>query len=217
MADYKVTDTELTSIANAIRTKGGTSNQLVFPTGFVSAVQAIPTGGGGGSVSDVVNILNIGLSGFSLVPYYTSSTNPTGYVLSYSSQDAGAVPAWALFNTTIEPVTNGGIGYARWTASQARPQWVQIELPEAEKANAFYIATVVDGISFCKTYEIQASNDGTNFTTLYTETLENAAIGKYVVLPTETIPYKYYRIVVTDSYNATYSGLTSFFPMYINV
>lgn len=46
MADYKVTDTELTSIANAIRTKGGTQAQLEFPTGFVSAVQAIPTGGG---------------------------------------------------------------------------------------------------------------------------------------------------------------------------
>ena len=50
MADYKVTDTELTSIANAIRTKGGTSAQLEFPTGFVSAVQAIPTGGGGDDI-----------------------------------------------------------------------------------------------------------------------------------------------------------------------
>lgn len=48
MADYKVTDTELISIANAIRTKGGTSAQLEFPTGFVSAVNAIPTGGGDG-------------------------------------------------------------------------------------------------------------------------------------------------------------------------
>lgn len=217
MADYKVTDTELTSIANAIRTKGGTSNQLVFPTGFVSAVQAIPTGGGGGSVSDVVNILNGGLSSISLVPFYTSATNPTGYVLTYSSQHAPTVPAWALFNATIAPVTNETIAYVRWTASQALPQWVQIELPEAEKANAFYIATIVGGVSLCKTYEVQASNDGTNFTTLYTETLENAAIGKYVALPAETIPYKYYRIVVTDSYNATYSGLTSFFPLYINV
>lgn len=48
MADYKVTDTELTGIANAIRTKGGTSEQLVFPNGFTSAINAIPTGGGGG-------------------------------------------------------------------------------------------------------------------------------------------------------------------------
>lgn len=38
MAEYKVTDTELTSIANAIRTKGGTQNPLEFPTDFVSAI-----------------------------------------------------------------------------------------------------------------------------------------------------------------------------------
>ena len=37
-------NSDLTSIANAIRTKGGTSEQLLFPTGFVSAVQAIPSG-----------------------------------------------------------------------------------------------------------------------------------------------------------------------------
>lgn len=41
MADYLVTDTELTSIANAIRTKGGTSAQLVYPTDFISAINAI--------------------------------------------------------------------------------------------------------------------------------------------------------------------------------
>ena len=49
MADYLVTDTELTSVANAIRTKGGTSANLSFPTEFVSAIDAIPTGGGGAS------------------------------------------------------------------------------------------------------------------------------------------------------------------------
>lgn len=48
MADYKVTDTELTSIANAIRTKGGTQALLEFPTDFVSAINEISTGGGGG-------------------------------------------------------------------------------------------------------------------------------------------------------------------------
>ena len=43
MADYKVTDTQLTSIANAIRTKGGTSAQLEFPTEFVDAIDNIST------------------------------------------------------------------------------------------------------------------------------------------------------------------------------
>ena len=44
MAEYVTTDTELTSVANAIRTKGGTSASLAYPTGFVSAIEAIPTG-----------------------------------------------------------------------------------------------------------------------------------------------------------------------------
>lgn len=51
MADYIVKDTELTSVANAIRTAGGTSSLLSFPNGFVSAVNNI-SGGGGSSSSD---------------------------------------------------------------------------------------------------------------------------------------------------------------------
>lgn len=54
MSDYKVTDTQLGSIADAIRTKGGTSAQLEFPTGFVSAIAAIPSGGGDGRFNTVI-------------------------------------------------------------------------------------------------------------------------------------------------------------------
>ena len=48
MAYRKVNDISLVSIADAIRAKGGTSDALVFPDGFVSAISAIQTGGGGG-------------------------------------------------------------------------------------------------------------------------------------------------------------------------
>lgn len=44
MAKCFVDDTSLTEIAEAIRTKGGTTDQLVFPAGFISAIEAI--GGG---------------------------------------------------------------------------------------------------------------------------------------------------------------------------
>ena len=46
MADYRATSTEFTAVADAIRTKGGTSAQFTWPNGFVSAVQAIPSGSG---------------------------------------------------------------------------------------------------------------------------------------------------------------------------
>ena len=47
MSYRKVNDNSLASVADAIRSKGGTSNALVFPDGFVSAISAIQTGGGG--------------------------------------------------------------------------------------------------------------------------------------------------------------------------
>lgn len=47
MANYIASDTDLTAVANAIRTKSGGSSQLTFPSGFVSEIQAIPSGGGG--------------------------------------------------------------------------------------------------------------------------------------------------------------------------
>lgn len=47
--DSAALDAGLLSVANAIRTKGGTSAPLAFPAGFVSAVEAITAGGGGSS------------------------------------------------------------------------------------------------------------------------------------------------------------------------
>lgn len=44
--DYLTNDTDLKKVADAIRAKGGTSAPLAYPSGFVSAIQAIPAGGG---------------------------------------------------------------------------------------------------------------------------------------------------------------------------
>lgn len=47
LVDSTQLDSDLTSVANAIRAKSGGSSQLAFPAGFVSEIQAIPSGGGG--------------------------------------------------------------------------------------------------------------------------------------------------------------------------
>ena len=44
MADYLTTDTDLASVASAIRTKGGTSGILIWPDGYVDAINAIDAG-----------------------------------------------------------------------------------------------------------------------------------------------------------------------------
>lgn len=44
LVDSTQLDADLTSVANAIRTKGGTSAQMAFPAGFVQAIGAISVG-----------------------------------------------------------------------------------------------------------------------------------------------------------------------------
>ena len=44
MSEYLTNTTDLTKVAAAIREKGGTSDPLVYPDGFVTAIQAIQTG-----------------------------------------------------------------------------------------------------------------------------------------------------------------------------
>ena len=46
VVDSASLDSKLTQVADAIRTKGNTSADLQFPSGFISAIQAIQTGGG---------------------------------------------------------------------------------------------------------------------------------------------------------------------------
>lgn len=48
LVDSTQLDSDLTSVANAIRAKSGGSSQLAFPAGFVSEIGNIPSGGGGG-------------------------------------------------------------------------------------------------------------------------------------------------------------------------
>lgn len=38
-------DADLTTVADAIRAKGGTTDNLLFPSGFASAINAISSGG----------------------------------------------------------------------------------------------------------------------------------------------------------------------------
>ena len=45
--DYLTNDTDLTAVADAIREKGGTNAALEWPSGYVDAIDAIETGGGG--------------------------------------------------------------------------------------------------------------------------------------------------------------------------
>ena len=64
MATYKVVDADqlnadMTSVADSIRTKGGTTEALAWPDGYKTAIEAIQTGGGGGSTSGPIDPVEV--------------------------------------------------------------------------------------------------------------------------------------------------------------
>ena len=54
LVDSSQLDNNLTLIANAIRAKGGTSASLSFPTEYITAINAIPSGGSSGYTRTVI-------------------------------------------------------------------------------------------------------------------------------------------------------------------
>ena len=72
MNKYAVYGEDLASVANSIRIKGNTSASLAFPSGFISAINAIPTGGGGTNFKDVAErtITSVDDSTITKVGYY---------------------------------------------------------------------------------------------------------------------------------------------------
>lgn len=101
LVDSTQLDADLTSIANAIRTKGGTSAQLAFPSEFVSAVNAIPTGGGGGGGD-----YQIAGGSFTLVQGYPDAYvdvdfEPTHAICFRPISDFAEITSWKLYCVTI--------------------------------------------------------------------------------------------------------------------
>ena len=122
--EYITTDTELTSIANAIRTKGGTSAPLVYPNGFVNAIGDIHDGGtdltsddegkvvvdnGGSYVLQAQTSINISSNG----TYDTTTNNEV--VVSVSGGGGGSatlVSKTITENGTYNPADDQADGYS---------------------------------------------------------------------------------------------------------
>ena len=102
LVDSTQLDSDLTSVANAIRTKGGTSSQMSFPSGFVSAIENIHTGS-----------TPTGTKEISITENGTTTEDVTDYA--YAEIEV-AVPASAVDSGTKNITANGTgqdvVGYA---------------------------------------------------------------------------------------------------------
>jgi len=112
MAKYKVSDTELTAVANAIRTKGGTSDALSFPDGFVEAIGNI-SGGGSTLITKSItengtyNASSDSADGYSSVTVNVpQTTSPFVKVCTYTLAEAWEKSATAMAQTVLDGYLN---------------------------------------------------------------------------------------------------------------
>lgn len=117
--DYLTTDTELTSIANAIRTKGGTTAQLTYPTGFINAINSL---GGGGLEYEEGTYTPTADTSAPQIDFTNTHTNPPAFVfIGYTGGTphvANTLNYWAfmdnryLLGSTISMTTGNAVTYA---------------------------------------------------------------------------------------------------------
>ena len=100
MAEYLVRSEDLTTVADAIRTKGGTDAQLAFPGGFTAAIQSISSGGG------------LTVSGTNL---HDVSTDTKNYYL-----EKGVETAYNNWDTTDYIPIEAGVVYAFFDTPNAQ-------------------------------------------------------------------------------------------------
>lgn len=121
LVDSAQLDSALTSVANAIRTKGGTSAQLAFPTGFVSAVEAIETGGGGGSKENITVKFHNARASAACTFFHPQYNNALDAIVAASTNvAAGATVSGALLvvDGVIAFKTNNALSYVSFNGTE---------------------------------------------------------------------------------------------------
>lgn len=117
MAKRLVEESSLTEIADAIRSKGGTSEELVFPNGFKASIEAIQTDNGGIIPEGTLEINENGT--YDVANYESANVNvPT------QSSDGGIVPSGTIViteNGTYDITNYANANVAFPEVSQATP------------------------------------------------------------------------------------------------
>ena len=138
MAYRKVDDASLSSVADAIRSKGGTSETLVFPDGFVSAISAIQAGGGAEFARSIVNKTITSYSDDEITSIGAYAFNGCSKLQGVNSQNVSTVGDYAFENCSaladvnVENTTSVGPGAFRNCTSLKR-----LDLPKATILNGY--------------------------------------------------------------------------------
>ena len=132
-----------------------------------------------------------------ITPVMTSNTTPAGFVASASSEVTAPRAAWCAFDN----ISNTYQEERRWHSAAGLPQWLQMQFPEQRAVTAFSIKNCNDVHLGINAFQLQGSNDGSEWTTLGSYT--GVSTLGFETLYTVTNPglYRYYRLYITSSHH----------------
>ena len=126
---------------------------------------------------------------------FTSDSSIPGYVCSASNTQNPYYP-WSVWT---QDYTTSDWGW--YSGSVSMPQWIQIEVPQAFVPSAVAIYNEINTPANMKAAVFQASNDGTNWTSLYTiSDWPNTATHTEKLKLNTSQAFKYFRLYITDAY-----------------
>ena len=132
-------------------------------------------------------------------PLMTSATSPTGHIVTESSVYSTTAPGWKAF----DGIATSDSPNSWYSSSVAPPHWVSREFPVATKVSQYRIAprpnTSYINAQSPNSWELQGSNNGTDWTTLDSQSgITGWSLGVYKSFEITTPDnYKHYRLYIT--------------------
>ena len=128
---------------------------------------------------------------------FTANDSISGYLCSASLTDSDNYPwkVWTQSYSTSE--------WTWWSGPVSLPQWIQIEVPAAFVPSAFMVMNEIASPLNMKSGVFQGSNNGSDWTDLYTiSNWGNTAGYKETIELTTNTAYRYFRLYVTEGWQS---------------
>lgn len=154
-------------------------------------------------------------------PHMASNTTPAPYIATASSEPFPHHPIWNAFdgNTT----THNNMWFVANYSSNW--QWIQLDIGKqilVKGIKMYFPETdAPETIYFPKIFNIQASNDGVNYTTLF-ESTDGGGYTPEIGVPREcmfndnAVKYRYYKVNCGLNYNGDYHVYIGDIQFYLN-
>lgn len=180
MAELLTNTTDLTKVASAIREKGGTSDPLVYPDGFVTAIQAIQTG------TELQIIVSV----------------PSGATVT-ATKGSKVVSGTAVNGTCTLTVPEAGTWSVKATLSGQTSDTKSVTFTDSYDVTLAFVSPTLNDNDWAKIREVSDKGDGANYWSIGDRkavTL-NGTVGKLSLSNVTT-----YAFIIGFNHNASVEG-----------